>query len=588
MPDFENRKDKDGFVCKLTRGERTTLLGFDVDHPEDDFVGFAIEVKNPGEADFIPLRNRLAFSYDQPAGTAVTGARAFPTTEAPIQKFRWIDFPPQGRDGNYRYRVTKMHMPRDNVLTKGTSLQVDIDHAEVTYDGLVDIGFTRNFASSQAYAQTFHNAADIIPAKSEDGIDFVKPDLRAPWGESVYDWLGFEARRLIFDFLDTATADPGVTLDVMAYDLNEPDIIGRLERLGSRLRIIVDDSPPDHNEPTSSESRAFKRFKSSAGGAAVKRTHFSGLQHNKVFIQRRGGVVEKVLCGSTNFTFRGLYIQANNVLVFHSPEVGALFGTMFDLAFVDPSGFRDSPFARTWHLVDHRPGPRFQLCFSPHKNTDLSLSPVGAAIEQATSSVLYSIAFLGQTTKGPTRETLDYLIKKPLFSYGTVDQRGGLQLKKPDGSLGVVDFKFLGANAPEPFASEWSGGKGRNIHNKFVVTDFDLPTAKVFTGSSNLSPSGESKNGDHLIMIEDRKIAAAYAIEAIRIFDHLHFRNRMEEAKSGKAPKRGRRKKPSAATTRRKLQLQKPVAISGAEAGWFDRFYKPDSQALRDRKLFSR
>ena len=70
----------------------------------------------------------------------------------------------------------------------------------------------------------------------------------------------------------------------------------------------------------------------------------------------------------------------------------------------------------------------------------------------------------------------------------------------------------------------------RNVHHKFVVTDFSLPTAKVFTGSCNFAVSGEQGNGDHLIMIEDRKIAIGYAVEALRIFDHLHFRNRMEES----------------------------------------------------------
>jgi hypothetical protein len=53
------------------------LVGMDVDQPEPDLVGFAIEVKEPGASDFQPLLNRLAFSYPTPATTAVTGARQF-------------------------------------------------------------------------------------------------------------------------------------------------------------------------------------------------------------------------------------------------------------------------------------------------------------------------------------------------------------------------------------------------------------------------------------------------------------------------------------------------------------------------------
>ncbi len=104
------------------------------------------------------------------------------------------------------------------------------------------------------------------------------------------------------------------------------------------------------------------------------------------------------------------------------------------------------------------------------------------------------------------------------------------------------------------------------------MTDFSLPTAKVFTGSSNLAPSGEKNNGDHLIMIEDRKIAIGYAIEALRVFDHLHFRSRMRASRRGKKDK---------------LELREPKAIDGKDA-WFEEYYVSGSQRERDRELFSR
>jgi len=113
------------------------------------------------------------------------------------------------------------------------------------------------------------------------------------------------------------------------------------------------------------------------------------------------------------------------------------------------------------------------------------------------------------------------------------------------------------------------------------VTDFSLPTAKVFTGSSNFSPTGEKGNGDNLIMIEDRKIATTYAIEAVRVFDHLQFRNRMRDAFGADDSHLTHTTAPADMT------LKKPRAISGKPA-WFERFYTPDSQALRDRVLFSR
>jgi phosphatidylserine/phosphatidylglycerophosphate/cardiolipin synthase-like enzyme len=576
MSDFMNASDKAGFHFRLWRGERMNMLGFDVEEPEDDFVGFAIEVKSPHSDGYEYLRNRLNFSY-LPAGAGVTGDRQFSTLEAPIQKFRWIHFPWQPTDGTYSYRVTKMHMPKKDHLVQGTSLTLGIEQRAITYDGIVDVGFTRNFASSQAYREQFGNREDIIPTDSAKGLSFEMVDLKNDRGESVYDWLGFEARALLHQFIADVENDPKLTLDFFAYDLNLPDMVERLEGVAGRMRAVIDDSA-EHGKPSSAESKSAKRLK--AAGAKVTRTHFHGLQHNKVLIQRRNGKPVKVLCGSTNFTFRGLYIQANNVLVFDSDSVAGYFGKMFDMAFADPASYRNSPFAAKWHVATHKNGPTVQLCFSPHKvskkdgdGTNLSLNPIASALDQATTSAFYSLAFLNMMKSGPTFESFNRVMKRPIFSCGSVDSRGELELVKPDGSRGVVDFKYLAKLAPKPFDKEWSGGKGRNVHHKFLVTDFNLPTAKVFTGSSNFSPSGENKNGDHLIMIEDQKIATAYAIEAMRVFDHLQFRNWMNDKEKGEKVKA--------------LTLRKPVKLGG-KTEWFGKYYVDGSQAMRDRLLFSR
>lgn len=574
---------------KLWRGERMCLIGFDVPAPAPaDLVGFAIERRAPGRRKFEPLKNRLAFSYDEPIATAVTGARKYPSTQAPFQKFRWIDFPFEPRTGKYVYRGTTMHMASDGKLEPGTSIDLGVSLAPVTYDGFIDVGFTRGFASSQAFRDKFPDTTNldeigrrIIPSDADAGLEFTK--AKAP--KDIYDWLGFEAYDLIFSFLDDVVADPTVTLDVLAYDLNEPDIVGALKRVGKRLRVIIDDSAKTkggvltgHGADDSVESKAAMRLQASAGAGNVHRTHFGNLQHHKVLIARRNGVPFKVLAGSTNFSFRGIYIQSNNVLVFTDPSVARLFGNVFDAAFENPAGFASMELATKWHTLQDPGRPPLHFCFSPHTSSDISLNPVRGAIEQASSSVLYAVAFLSQIRSGPTKEAFDRLISRPVFSYGITNKRGQLQLQKPDGSVGLVDFNYLADNAPEPFKSEWSGGRGINVHHKFVITDFNLPTAKVFTGSSNLAPSGEKGNSDHLILIEDRKIAVAYAIEALRVFDHLHFRDRMKAA--GMRPRGGTAKRAS-------LTLRKPRVISG-ESAWFEDYYMTGSQKERDRLLFAR
>src|ERR1700739_253689 len=157
MSVFTNIAERPGLHVKLWRGERMCLIGMDVDQPEPDFVGFAVEVRSPGQSAFAPLRNRLNFSYQQPVAKAVDGYRNFPSTEAPFQKFRWIHFPYDPKVGNYVYRVTKQPMPTEGKLVSGTSLTLDIPLSPVIYENFLDVGFTRNFASSQAYVEKYGN-----------------------------------------------------------------------------------------------------------------------------------------------------------------------------------------------------------------------------------------------------------------------------------------------------------------------------------------------------------------------------------------------------------------------------------------------
>src|SRR5215475_4700838 len=109
MSDFMNTGTSGSLTTKLWRGERMCLIGMDVANPEPDFVGFSIEVKGPGDAQYRALKNRLNFDYTA-SPTGVDGYRNYDSTSAPFQKFRWIHFPWDPQDGIYLYRVTKLHM----------------------------------------------------------------------------------------------------------------------------------------------------------------------------------------------------------------------------------------------------------------------------------------------------------------------------------------------------------------------------------------------------------------------------------------------------------------------------------------------
>jgi hypothetical protein len=142
----------------------------------------------------------------------------------------------------------------------GPEVEVSLELMDEGYKNF-DIGFTRGYLSSQAYVDRFDNAA-FQPQNPT--IDFSTTPYERRWN-----WLGFHARRLIFDFLAEAMEDPGLSLDVFAYDLDEPDFIGGLRELGGPLRLFLDDSR-DYVKTGAPEVEARGVLEASAGQANVK------------------------------------------------------------------------------------------------------------------------------------------------------------------------------------------------------------------------------------------------------------------------------------------------------------------------------
>jgi len=404
----------------------------------------------------------------------------------------------------------------------------------------------------------------ILPATAADGLAF-KPTH--PKAKEALAWMGFEARAAILALLDEAIADTKATVQVIAYDLNEPEIVSRLQKLGSRLRVIIDDSA-DHGEDGSAEDIAEARLRKSAGTANVKRQHMLGLQHNKTIVV--GGSVNKVVCGSTNFSWRGFYVQSNNAIVLTGKSCVAPFSAAFENYFTQPpAAFGTTPSA---HFVSlGLTGINASVAFSPHAPANALLDSVAEDVRDHTTSCLfYSLAFLFQT-EGPIRDAIEKVTgDNDLFVYGISDRKvGGLDLQKPDGNVSPVFPSALTKDVPPPFSKEPTGGGGIRMHHKFLVVDFDKPDARVYLGSYNFSSPADIKNGENLLLIRDRRVAVSYVVEALRIFDHYHFR--VAQAESSKAQK--------------DLVLARPPR-KAKEKPWWDEHYTVANK-IRDRELFA-
>ncbi|HEX5608508.1 MAG TPA: phospholipase D-like domain-containing protein [Solirubrobacterales bacterium] len=533
--------------------------------PTDEFVGFAIECKAPDSKQPFALENRLSFA----AADGSVDETSKSTRLSPLQKFRWVHFPRDAEvDGKFTYKVTPVFMDAADALTYGAAQEVDIVLGGETYPGKLNVTFTRGFVSSQAFVDRFEKDGKIstlVPSKADAGLDF-KPTH--PDADEALNWMGFEARRAILALLDEAIADKDAQVRVVAYDLNTPEIVTRLEQLGDRLKVIVDDSDA-HGEHDSAETAAAKRLAASAGADHVKRQHMGDLQHNKSIVVD-GPKVKAAVGGSTNMSWRGLYVQSNNAVILHGEGPVKAFTAAFD-SYWDNSGaaaFGATEPAQMGSLgLD---GIDASVAFSPHVASNALLATIAEDIGTSTkSSLLYSMAFLSQT-EGPIKDAIKKVTEDPeIFVYGIADREvDGFDLQTPAGNVAPVFSSALGEDVPEPFKSEPVGGSGIRMHHKFAVIDFDKPTARVYLGSYNFSDAADTKNGENLLLIKDPGVVAAYTVEALRIFDHYRFRVAEQEAKDADDT----------------LTLAKPP--KAGEKPWWDKYWT-DPQKRRDREVFA-
>lgn len=552
-----------GLTVKAYRGDGACLLAMNMeDHLVEDLAGFAITRTDP-DGKKQTLLNRLSFASNYTAATTAKQRKWWPTTTSPYQKFWWVDFPSRNLPGDYRYEVTAMRFVAEEKLQRDEKVKVSLPLGPFRA-GKVEMGFTRGYLPSQAYADRFHNAP-YKPTKSS--IDFDT----APFAKR-YEWLGFHAREMVFAFLQECLSETQSMLDVFAYDLDEPDIIRTLARFGSRLRIILDDSK-DHHGNGALEDLAEKAL--ADAGAHVVRGKFSRFAHDKVFVKRdSAGRAQKVLAGSTNFSVSGLYVNANNVLIFDEPSVAELYGQVFDLAFgahANGPAFAKTDLAKKEFEIAQAGLPHMFISFAPHKKPTNSLDRLLGELNKADSSALFAV--MGLQGTGDVLKRLREVHADPkIFSYGVCDDTeegnptGNVRVFSPASKGGVlVKAAWIAKNIPPPFSAELNAGLAHRVHHKFVVVDFNDSDPVLFVGSSNLATGGEEQNGDNLIAIYDREMASVFAIEAIRLVDHYHFRAALSQATD-----------------------KKPLRLKTRSEKWWKSSYDANSMKCRERLLFCR
>jgi hypothetical protein len=570
-PDFIVRGDNEKALFNLTiyRGEGMCLLAMNWKEgtPPNDFIGFAIEYQEPGDTKFYAITNRIAF----PDSGGQLDHNTLSSRLSPFQKFRWVHFPKRaGIPGIFTYHVTPVFMDNEGVLSYGDMQAAGIELEAETYPGELNICFTRGFISSQAFVHDFGTnggVGTILPTSANASLDFKPTD---PQEEAALAWMGFEARSIILGALDAAVADTTAQVRIAAYDFNDSEIASRLQKLGDRLKIIIDDSG-SHKPPTSAESKAAALLAGSAGADNVQRQHMGDLQHNKTIVVD-GDAVKLAIGGSTNMSWRGIYVQNNNAVLLQGANAVKVFTEAFENLWEnagDVAGFTKTGSA-DWIDLGFA-NVKVEVTFSPHSKSNAKLQDMADDIASTESSLFYSLAFLYETT-GVVQDAIKTVTgKDDVFVYGLSDKKvGGLDLQLPNGNPPVAfPAALMKTNVPPPFSAEATGGSGTRLHHKFAVMDFNRPTARVYTGSHNFSVAADTRNAENLFLITDRRVATSYMIEAVAMFDHYEFRDIESKSRAAASP----------------LELMKPPAEGSGDKPWWDKYWTV-AEKERDRELF--
>jgi len=121
-----------------------------------------------------------------------------------------------------------------------------------------------------------------------------------------------------------------------------------------------------------------------------------GLPHNKTIVIDSPNL-KAAVCGSTNLSWRGFYVQNNHAVILHRDNAVRLFTDVFENYWVheSPGTFGKTPSA-VWNPVG-LPGIDAQVAFSPHLKKNALLNSIAHDMAGASSSLLFSLAFLFMT-----------------------------------------------------------------------------------------------------------------------------------------------------------------------------------------------
>ncbi len=311
--------------------------------------------------------------------------------------------------------------------------------------------------------------------------------------------------------------------------------------------------------------------------------------HNKFAVYLdKDGVPRKVLTGSTNWTSNGLCAQSNNAMLITDDNVARAYRDAWNRLHQDelavpeplskPTRNRQGDALREANQTPERfklNKPRADITIWQSPNTSDPIKPSlpaqGPIPDGVFPADLMDVFHLMQQAKGaifflvflPSRQGRGSIVEKAiemgqsdnkLLVVGAVSDPTVLPNyiishkgePKPDephvyepkdlGNISVVQADALyKGDLVGDFQPELKSAGFAIIHDKIVVIDPLSDDCVVVTGSHNLGLKASYENDENLVIVRgNRKLAEAYAVHVLDVYDHYKWRaRRAEDLKKG-------------------------------------------------------